>query len=421
MAHFSSAIVTKAGIDLALGAAAGVQSIEFVKMVSGNGEYTEEEKGRDALRERSGLKSQMQEFPFNSVEITSEKTAVLKSIITNKELTDGYRITEIGVYARAKGTEGDGVLYSIALAIESDYLPPFVNPAEIIQEYYITVSDTAEISIVSNPGAYALAEDLEKLREDIESTGLLGEENGGGTGGGEGDSTSIIGTMQKDISDLKSPVFEMAENRGNIESGETTSIIFGKIKKWFTDLKEAAFATIVNHCLATEPGTVLDGRVGKDLQEQIDELKEADEAINSNISVIPEFIMDESGKITGYKTEAGADTVFPFNNAVKIINLGTGTSFNVSSQKGYQNFTKDNFFVIPESFGNFSIADTQMGGGSANTTGISLPINKSYNAQTGQFTCSAQLNLSFYVRYSNGSGGSFGKNASVTCRVYLAY
>ena len=419
MAHFSSAIVTKAGIYLALGAAAGVQSIEFVKMVSGNGEYTEEEKGRDALRERSGLKSQMQEFPFNSVEITSKKTAVLKSIITNKELTDGYRITEIGVYARAKGTEGDGVLYSIALAIESDYLPPFVNPAEIIQEYYITVSDTAEISIVSNPGAYALAEDLEKLREDIESTGLLGEENGGGTGGGEGDSTSIIGTMQKDISDLKSPVFEMAENRGNIESGETTSIIFGKIKKWFTDLKEAAFATIVNHCLATEPGTVLDGRVGKDLQEQIDELKEADEAINSNISGIRTYV-GADGKLH-FTDAGGADTALPFNNAVKIINLGTGTSFNVSSQKGYQKFTKDNFFVIPESFGNFSIADTQMGGGSANTTGISLPINKSYNAQTGQFTCSAQLNLSFYVRYSNGSGGSFGKNASVTCRVYLAY
>ena len=306
MAHFSSAIVTKAGIDLALGAAAGVQSIEFVKMVSGNGEYTEEEKGRDALRERSGLKSQMQEFPFNSVEITSKKTAVLKSIITNKELTDGYRITEIGVYARAKGTEGDGVLYSIALAIESDYLPPFVNPAEIIQEYYITVSDTAEISIVSNPGAYALAEDLEKLREDIESTGLLGEENGGGTGGGEGDSTSIIGTMQKDISDLKSPVFEMAENRGNIESGETTSIIFGKIKKWFTDLKEAAFATIVNHCLATEPGTVLDGRVGKDLQEQIDELKEADEAINSNING---NILTYDESEDAYYIQHGADAV----------------------------------------------------------------------------------------------------------------
>lgn len=398
MAHFSSAIVTKAGIDLALGAAAGVQSIEFVKMVSGNGEYTEEEKGRDALRERSGLKSQMQEFPFNSVEITSEKTAVLKSIITNKELTDGYRITEIGVYARAKGTEGDGVLYSIALAIESDYLPPFVNPAEIIQEYYITVSDTAEISIVSNPGAYALAEDLEKLREDIESTGLLGEENGGGTGGGEGDSTSIIGTMQKDISDLKSPVFEMAENRGNIESGETTSIIFGKIKKWFTDLKEAAFATIVNHCLATEPGTVLDGRVGKDLQEQIDELKEADEAINSNLENLGGFtpVIDSTGKITGYKTEAGADTVFPFSSNIygrgwHIANCSS-MSINIDFKdiQDWRTLTLNDFIWAPS--GVLTTSHPYAGGYSV----TKATFSGSYNNSNGIFT------LSFSQRH-NGS------------------
>ena len=177
-------------------------------------------------------------------------------------------------------------------------------------------------------------------------------------------------------------------------------------------LKAAAFAGVVNNCTTTEPGSVLDARQGKVLQDEVDE-------INSNISGIRTYV-GADGKLH-FTDAGGADTALPFNNAVKIINLGTGTSFNVSSQKGYQKFTKDNFFVIPESFGNFSIADTQMGGGSANTTGISLPINKSYNAQTGQFTCSAQLNLSFYVRYSNGSGGSFGKNASVTCRVYLAY
>lgn len=60
----------------------------------------------------------------------------------------------------------------------------------------------------------------------------------------------------------------------------------------------------------------MDGRVGKDLQEQIDELKEADEAINSNIETLGGFtpVIDSTGKITGYKTEAGADTVFPFSD-----------------------------------------------------------------------------------------------------------
>ncbi len=141
--------------------------------------------------------------------------------------------------------------------------------------------------------------------------------------------------------------------------------------------------------------------------------------INSNISGIRTYVGTD-GKIH-FVDGAGADTVLNFSTAPKIINLGTGTSFNVSSYNGYQKFTNSNFFIIPESIGNFSIADTQMGGGSANTTSITLPISKSYNAQNGVLTCSAQLNLSFYVRYSSGSGGSFSKSASVTCRAYLVY
>ena len=389
MAHFSSAIVTKAGIDLALGAAAGVQSIEFVKMVSGNGEYTEEEKGRDALRERSGLKSQMQEFPFNSVEITSEKTAVLKSIITNKELTDGYRITEIGVYARAKGTEGDGVLYSIALAIESDYLPPFVNPAEIIQEYYITVSDTAEISIVSNPGAYALAEDLEKLRKDVENTGLL-EPVGGGNDGPGGDGSD----------------------------GNDTFI--GKMKDFMNRVKAAAFATIVNHCLTTEPGTVLDGRVGKILMDEITknqkastdaikELQDANNAINSNIGG---NIITYKESEDAYYIQHGADAVpkklgSPTPEDVKILKHWYGSGENQS-----YTFSEDYSLVI--SFGgvqrhstsenNVSITDTI----SSSTAQRIVLENQRSNKKSGLSNSTGTYIISLHtltVLYTNVSAG----------------
>ncbi len=36
--------------------------------------------------------------------------------------------------------------------------------------------------------------------------------------------------------------------------------------------------------------------------------------IYNNLTSHPQFIYDASGKITGYKTRAGADTVFPFNS-----------------------------------------------------------------------------------------------------------
>ena len=164
----------------------------------------------------------------------------------------------------------------------------------------------------------------------------------------------------------------------------------------------------------SEEGDAFSSANMNDLEQRIfDEFSE----INSNISGIRTYV-GEDGKIH-FVDAGGADTALNFSTAPKIINLGTGTSFNVSSYNGYQKFTNSNFFIIPESIGNFSIADTQMGGGSANTTSITLPISKSYNAQNGVLTCSARLNLSFHVRYSNGSSGSFSKNASVTCRAYL--
>ena len=37
--------------------------------------------------------------------------------------------------------------------------------------------------------------------------------------------------------------------------------------------------------------------------------------LNSDLGAVPEFVIDKStGKITGYKTKAGADTVFPFSS-----------------------------------------------------------------------------------------------------------
>ena len=165
MAYFEPAVITRAGVNMIANDIAGIGNIEFVKMVSGAGEYTEEEKSKNALAERTALKDQRQEFVFNAIEVKSEKSVLLKSVISNQTLEEGYRITEVGIYAREKGTEGDGFLYSLALAIEADFLPPFngLNPSEIVQEYYATVSDAATVSIISAPGAFALYEDMKTL------------------------------------------------------------------------------------------------------------------------------------------------------------------------------------------------------------------------------------------------------------------
>lgn len=40
---------------------------------------------------------------------------------------------------------------------------------------------------------------------------------------------------------------------------------------------------------------------------------DAVDALNNKLMSRPEWITDENGKITGYKTQGGADTVFPFS------------------------------------------------------------------------------------------------------------
>ncbi|WP_283683267.1 hypothetical protein [Parablautia sp. Marseille-Q6255] len=80
----------------------------------------------------------------------------------------------------------------------------------------------------------------------------------------------------------KTVKFSEAETRENINTGESTATTFGKIKKWFADLKNIAFTgdygdlsnvpEIVNNRATTKEGTVLDGRQGKDIQGELDKL-----------------------------------------------------------------------------------------------------------------------------------------------------
>lgn len=71
--------------------------------------------------------------------------------------------------------------------------------------------------------------------------------------------------------------------------------------------------------------------------------------LNSSLESQPDFVYDEAGKITGYKTKiGGADTVFPFNTLYKIVTdeskmlsdsvkSWTSTAWNSDEQFTYNN------------------------------------------------------------------------------------
>lgn len=90
--------------------------------------------------------------------------------------------------------------------------------------------------------------------------------------------------------------FSQASERTNIEATDNVKGIFGKVKKWFADLKPHAFSNPTNNLLATVAGTALDAVQGKVLNDRI---------TNTNISrksgkqynTLEEFVEDTASNI----------------------------------------------------------------------------------------------------------------------------
>lgn len=173
-------------------------------------------------------------------------------------------------------------------------------------------------------------------------------------------------------------VFSASKERANISTGEKLSVIFGKIAKFFSDLKTVAFTGNYSDLSGTPSvvsktadglcpkngGTTTkflrdDGTYavptssvsGLSTLEQVTAAATAGNVtapvgagalaeVNSSLTDQPTFEYDESGKITGYKTKiGGADTVFPFNNRIKL----TGAKYNIyiTSSDNARNVTVD--------------------------------------------------------------------------------
>lgn len=164
--------LTKDGKALLAKAQAGKCAIQITKAQSGSGSYTS---GED-ISQRTALKTVKQTFPISNKVINTDSALVLKITMENSTLTAGYDITEFGVFA-SDPDKGE-ILYSIATASTSDYMPAYngVVPSVINMSYYLEVANASTVTIKS-AGALALQSDLEALEARVtavESDALRG-------------------------------------------------------------------------------------------------------------------------------------------------------------------------------------------------------------------------------------------------------
>lgn len=114
------------------------------------------------------------------------------------------------------------------------------------------------------------------------------------------------------------PKFTEASTRSNIVSGENLSTMFGKIKKWFTDLKSHAFKDLVNNLTTSTTGSALDASQGKILKDEVD-------GVNRNLTKLElsdvaggKNILDYTSIGENFSTNA-TGTSFSFSNGEYVI------------------------------------------------------------------------------------------------------
>lgn len=202
------------------------------------------------------------------------RQATIKTVLSNMQLEEGYQLRQIGVYAKLEGDEAD-TLVIIGQQYNGEKIPPYGEG--IIQiEYDIAmkVSGTGNVIIEGVGTGYVTKGQFMAHLNDHNNPHQVTKKQIGL------ELVPNVGT------DDQTPAFEEAEERENIVSEERLSVIMGKIRKWFSDLRESAFCSVANNLVTMLPGSVLDARQGKVLDEKISGLYSEIQDLNNGLAAL---------------------------------------------------------------------------------------------------------------------------------------
>ena len=144
MAKFNGFILTEKGRELLAKGLAG-ETITFTKMAIGDGTSLTSE------RERTALVNQITTLPILNINVKRNGTCEINALLTNKSVTTGFYIKELGIFAH--GNDNVEILYAYNISTSSDFVPPFSanNVVEIEYVDTIIVDQVANITAVIDP------------------------------------------------------------------------------------------------------------------------------------------------------------------------------------------------------------------------------------------------------------------------------
>lgn len=161
MAENNAAVFTSKGQELLINCMKNSDTLTFTRICIGNGKYS----STSELVTATTLKGEAQlSVPISSSLIRSDNSLCLTSYISNKGLKEGFRITEVGVFA--KDSSNNEILYCICPIDEqyANFIPAFNGYAEskIVENIYVTVADASSTKVVVQDGIYATLDYVNK-------------------------------------------------------------------------------------------------------------------------------------------------------------------------------------------------------------------------------------------------------------------
>ena len=173
MGAFKGAIITKKGQELLAKVLAGTSTIEFTNIRTSEGVLSGD------LASKTGIGTIKQTSKVASVSYQNGSNVKVSASFSNTELTAGYYIRNIGLYAL--DTSGAEILYSISVADESiataDWMPPFngVGVSSLMVDIITAVSNASNVNIEVDPTATATVAQITNLQKQIdEVTAFVG-------------------------------------------------------------------------------------------------------------------------------------------------------------------------------------------------------------------------------------------------------
>lgn len=125
MAEFNNLVVTAKGQSLFADAIANQKAIKFTKICTSENIYQNSQ-----IQELEELTDIKQTVDISRIARLNEIQVEIETIIQNTDLTEGYSINTIALYAKLDEENSNELLYGIASVIEEgkgSYLPAFNN------------------------------------------------------------------------------------------------------------------------------------------------------------------------------------------------------------------------------------------------------------------------------------------------------